>query len=131
MDHLRDNDGTALGCFSLGTLQNLVQDCAAVHVPLREYAGHWVVPLDDMPEGGGDALEIAAVALLVSAQDPDHPEYGNIRLMFTASPVELRQWIITDGSGSETAVVLGGIKTGLKYPTATFSINADVSKRGR
>jgi hypothetical protein len=77
MDHLRDNDGTALGYFSLGTLQNLVQDCAAVHVPLREYAGHWVVPLDDMPEGGGDALEIAAVALLVSAQDPDDPLAGD------------------------------------------------------
>lgn len=73
MDHLRGNDGSALGYFSLGALQDLVQDCAAVHVPLREYAGHWVVHLDDMPEGGGDALELAAVALLVSAQSPDHP----------------------------------------------------------
>ncbi|HCQ67144.1 MAG TPA: cell envelope biogenesis protein LolA [Rhodobacteraceae bacterium] len=70
-------------------------------------------------------------ATTVTAQDPDYPEYGTIRLMFTANPVELRQWIITDGSGAETAVILGDVRTGLKYPTATFSINAEVSKRER
>ncbi len=70
-------------------------------------------------------------ATTVTAQDPDHPEYGNIRLMFTAGPVELRQWVITDGSGAETAVILGEIQTGLSYPTATFSINAEVSNRQR
>jgi outer membrane lipoprotein-sorting protein len=70
-------------------------------------------------------------ATTVTAQDPDHPEYGNIRLMFTGGPVELRQWVITDSAGAETAVILGEIKTGLSYPTATFSINAEVSKRER
>jgi len=70
-------------------------------------------------------------ATTVVAQDPDHPEYGNIRLMFTADPVELRQWIITDGSAAETAVILGDVKTGLSYPTATFSINAEVRRRNR
>ena len=70
-------------------------------------------------------------ATVVTAQDPDHPEYGHIELMFTAGPVELRQWIITDGSGAETAVILGDVKTGMRYPTATFSINAEVAKRER
>lgn len=70
-------------------------------------------------------------ATTVTAQDPDHPEYGNIQLMFTGSPVELRQWIITDGSGAETAVILGDVRTGMTYPTATFSINAEVAKRER
>ncbi len=70
-------------------------------------------------------------ATTVTAQDPDRPEYGNIRLMFTDDPVELRQWVITDGSGAETAVVLGGVRTGVTYPTATFSINAEVAKRSR
>ena len=70
-------------------------------------------------------------ATTVVAQDPDYPEYGNIQLMFTGNPVELRQWIITDGSGAETAVILGDVRTGLRYPTATFSINAEVSKRNR
>ena len=70
-------------------------------------------------------------ATTVTAQDPDHPEYGNIRLVFTANPVELRQWIITDGSGSETAVILGEIETGKRYATATFSISAEVKRRER
>lgn len=70
-------------------------------------------------------------ATIVVAQDPDHPEYGNIKLMFTGKPVELRQWVITDGSGSETAVILGDVRTGMSYPTATFSINAEVRKRER
>ena len=43
----------------------------------------------------------------VVAQDPEHPEYGNIRLVFTAGPTELRQWVITDGGGEETTVILG------------------------
>ena len=70
-------------------------------------------------------------ATTVTAQDPDHPEYGNIRLMFTGNPVELRQWVITDGSGAEIAVILGDVRTGMSYPTSTFSINAEVSKRER
>ena len=55
-------------------------------------------------------------ATTVTAQDPDHPEYGNIRLMFTDDPVELRQWVITDGSGAETAVILGEVRTGCELP---------------
>lgn len=43
----------------------------------------------------------------VTAQDPEHPEYGNIQLVFTANPVELRQWVINDDAGSRTTVILG------------------------
>ncbi len=70
-------------------------------------------------------------ATTVTAQDPEHPEYGNIQLMFTGNPVELRQWIITDDTGAETTVILGEIETGKSYPTATFSITAEVDKRAR
>ncbi len=69
-------------------------------------------------------------ATIVTAQDPEHPEYGNIQMMFTGGPVELRQWIVTDDTGSQTTVILGEIETGRKYPTATFSITAEVDKRG-
>lgn len=75
--------------------------------------------------------EFDGTATTVTAQDPDYPEYGTIRLMFTADPVELRQWVITDSAGAETTVILGQIVTGRSYPTATFSINAEVAKRGR
>ena len=43
----------------------------------------------------------------VKAQDPEHPEYGNIELVFTAKPVELRQWVINDDGGNRTTVILG------------------------
>jgi outer membrane lipoprotein-sorting protein len=43
----------------------------------------------------------------VKAQDPEHPEYGNIELVFTANPVELRQWVINDDGGNRTTVMLG------------------------
>jgi len=51
-------------------------------------------------------------ATKVTAQDPDNPEYGNIELLFTGNPVELRQWVINDGNGSTTTVILGELKKG-------------------
>ncbi|QGX99545.1 outer membrane lipoprotein carrier protein LolA [Roseovarius faecimaris] len=58
----------------------------------------------------------------VRAQDPEHPEYGNIELVFTANPVELRQWVINDDAGSRTTVVLGDLKTGVRIDDGEFVI---------
>ncbi len=68
-------------------------------------------------------------ATTVTAQDPDNPQYGNIKLMFTSSPTELRQWIITDDSGSQTTVILGELKKGGSLANSLFSISAEVRKR--
>lgn len=65
----------------------------------------------------------------VVAQDPEHPEYGTIELVFTAQPTELRQWIITDDTGGQTTVILGAMKTGVSFPTSLFSINRETEKR--
>jgi outer membrane lipoprotein-sorting protein len=62
-------------------------------------------------------------ATTVTAQDPAHPEYGNIQLKFTANPVELRQWIINDGNGSQTTVILGNLKQGGNIPNNKFDIS--------
>jgi outer membrane lipoprotein-sorting protein len=70
-------------------------------------------------------------ATIITAQDPEHPEYGDIRLMFTDDPVELRQWIITDDSGAETTVILGELTEDVQFTTAMFSITAEVEKRNR
>ncbi len=59
---------------------------------------------------------------IVTAQDPDKPEYGSIDLMFTEDPVELRQWVIYDGSGGQTAVELDGLETGGHLSKLLFSI---------
>ncbi|WP_413875703.1 LolA family protein [Albidovulum sp.] len=65
---------------------------------------------------------------LVTAQDPQHPELGTIQMAFSAAPVTLKQWTVTDESGGQTTVVLGPLKTGQSYPMETFSINAQAEK---
>ena len=70
-------------------------------------------------------------ATTVTAQDPDHPEYGNIQLKFTANPVELRQWVINDDSGSSTTVVLGALKKGGNMPFSLFDIGTNTDTFSR
>ena len=70
-------------------------------------------------------------ATIVTAQDPEHPEYGNIQLKFTGNPVELRQWIINDDSGSRTTVVLGALNKGGNMPLALFDIELNTKKFNR
>lgn len=61
-------------------------------------------------------------ATIVTAQDPAHPEHGNIKMKFTANPTELRQWVIDDGAGSQTTVVLGDLKVDANIPNSKFDI---------
>ena len=68
---------------------------------------------------------------VVTAQDPENPEYGNIQLVFTANPTELRQWVITDGTGAQTTVVLGGLTSGGDLPGNLFNITFEMERRGR
>lgn len=65
----------------------------------------------------------------VVAQDPAHPEYGNIRLIFTARPTELRQWVITDGSGDQTTVILGELAKGVALAPSLFNIRHEENRR--
>lgn len=58
----------------------------------------------------------------VRAQDPDNPDYGSIDLVFTADPVELRQWVINDSGGGRTTVVLGDLQTGVQLADEAFVI---------
>jgi outer membrane lipoprotein-sorting protein len=67
----------------------------------------------------------------VTAQDPEHPEIGTIRLVFTADPVELRQWVITDDVGAQTTVVLGALDKGVRLGASLFNIVQETEKRLR
>ena len=71
-----------------------------------------------------------ATTTRVKAQDPENPEYGTIELVFSADPVELRQWVITDDLGQQTTVILGQMKKGGKLGEAMFSITGEKTKRG-
>lgn len=66
----------------------------------------------------------------VVAQDPENPEYGTIELVFTANPVTLRQWVITDDMGSQTTVILGELAVGKSFPASLFNITVEMDKRG-
>lgn len=65
----------------------------------------------------------------VVAQDPKHPEYGSIEMVFTANPVELRQWVITDDAGGQTTVILGEMTKGKSYNTTLFNIALEMERR--
>ncbi|MBE1285247.1 MAG: outer membrane lipoprotein carrier protein LolA [Rhodobacteraceae bacterium] len=58
---------------------------------------------------------------IVRAQDPENPEYGSIELMFTGDPVELRKWVIHDGAGGQTTVILGGLTTEISLNSGIFN----------
>ncbi|SLN35676.1 lipoprotein chaperone [Pseudooctadecabacter jejudonensis] len=66
----------------------------------------------------------------VTAQDPDRPELGNIQMVYTANPVELRQWIITDDTGQQTTVILGDLQTGGSVPDILFNIQREMRNWG-
>lgn len=70
-------------------------------------------------------------ATSVLAQDPQHPEYGSIQLLFTDSPVELRQWVITDGAGDQTTVILGVLEKVASLNNNLFSITHEIDRRNR
>lgn len=66
---------------------------------------------------------------VVTAQDPQHPEYGNIQMVFTAGPTQLRQWVVTDDAGKRTTVILGDMQTGVSIPPSKFVIANEVARR--
>jgi outer membrane lipoprotein-sorting protein len=66
----------------------------------------------------------------VVAQDPEHPEIGQITLVFTGNPVELRQWVITDEAGSDTTVILGELETDVTVRARLFNIPQEIDARG-
>lgn len=68
-------------------------------------------------------------ATTITAQDPDNPEYGNIQLVFTAKPTELRQWKINSDSGSTTTVVLGEMTKGGAIGDGRFDIQQEITNR--
>ncbi|SMX42057.1 LolA family protein [Octadecabacter ascidiaceicola] len=67
---------------------------------------------------------------IVTAQDPDHPEYGSIQMVYTSNPVELRQWIVTDDTGQQTTVILGDLAKDGRVPDILFNIQREMRNWG-
>jgi len=66
----------------------------------------------------------------VTAQDPDNPQYGSLKMVFTANPIELRQWIVVDDLGSETTVILNDLVAGAAINSVLFNIQEEIRKQG-
>lgn len=66
----------------------------------------------------------------ITAQDPDNPQYGNIKMVFTANPIELRQWIVTDDVGSQTTVILNDMVAGGSIGDIKFNIQREMRNWG-
>jgi len=66
----------------------------------------------------------------VTAQDPASPNSGTMQMVFTANPIELRQWIVTDELGTETTVILNDLISGGAIRDILFNIQAETRKRG-
>ena len=67
----------------------------------------------------------------VVAQDPEHPEYGTIELVFTADPIALRQCVITDDLGQQTTVILGELTPVSNLAASLFNIVEEKSRRSQ
>lgn len=65
----------------------------------------------------------------VVAQDPENPEYGTIELVFTADPIALRQWVITDDLGQQTTVILGELQRVNDLKPSLFNITEEKDRR--
>jgi outer membrane lipoprotein-sorting protein len=71
------------------------------------------------------------VTTTVVTQDPEHPEYGTLELVFSASPVDLRQWVITDEGGNQTTVILQEMEKGGELSSFLFNITYEIEQRNR
>ncbi len=72
--------------------------------------------------------EFDGTATIVTAQDPENPEYGNLQLKFTSEPIELRQWVVNDAGGGSTTVILGDMQIGGRLANALFDVGAPGQK---
>jgi hypothetical protein len=51
-------------------------------------------------------------------------------MVFSADPVELRQWVITDDAGNRTTLILGDMAKGGRLNAAMFDLEAEFQRRG-
>jgi len=58
--------------------------------------------------------------IIVNARSAKNRMSGNITMVFGEAALDLRQWTIVDGQGSQTTVSLRDVQTGVSIPGSTF-----------
>ncbi|MCY4303211.1 MAG: outer membrane lipoprotein carrier protein LolA [Aestuariivita sp.] len=75
--------------------------------------------------------EFDGESTIVTAQDPQNPQYGNLRIIFSSDPIELSEWVVTDGAGEQTMVYLQQFQTGKNYSDLLFDSSLIDDAAGR
>ncbi|MEM9783584.1 MAG: outer membrane lipoprotein carrier protein LolA [Pseudomonadota bacterium] len=73
-------------------------------------------------EGAVTKVERNEERIRVTAIDPDAPDQGSITMVFTDSPLELRQWVVVDAQGLTTTVALSDMRSNVRIDPRKFVI---------
>ncbi len=65
---------------------------------------------------------------LITASDPEHPERGQITLVFTKENTQLTHWVVTDAQGLKTIVNLDNIALNVPTQNKLFYIETDTGQ---
>ncbi|MDU8943801.1 LolA family protein [Ovoidimarina sediminis] len=68
---------------------------------------------------------------ILTAQDPDAPENGQVELVFQNEPLSLAGWTVIDAMGQPTQVRLDEIRLGGTLSAVLFNITHEVESRKR
>ena len=109
------SDGTWVVVFDL-------RNCAQQTAPLSQTPLNLFLKdrVNLREEGAVTGVETEAGQMRVTAVDPANPDQGSITMIFSESPLELRQWIITDPEGQTTTVALSEVRRGIDVPIEKF-----------
>ena len=66
---------------------------------------------------------------IVTAQDPNNPESGQIQMKFSNAPLALTEWVLRDEYGAQTLVRLDQVSQGMSFPRALFDIDRERAAR--
>ncbi len=66
-------------------------------------------------------VENDANALRLTIVDTENPDEGNIVLIFSDNPLQLRQWLVTDAQGQVTSISLGKMEKNIKLKPELFT----------
>lgn len=62
-----------------------------------------------------------ANTLRITIVDTANPDEGNIVLIFSDNPLQLRQWLVTDAQGQVTSISLGKLEKNIKLKPELFT----------
>ncbi|WP_339634372.1 outer membrane lipoprotein carrier protein LolA [uncultured Sneathiella sp.] len=66
-------------------------------------------------------VENDASTIRLTIVDTDNPDEGNIVLIFSDNPLQLRQWLVTDAQGQVTSISLGKVEKNIKLKPELFT----------